>query len=143
MCEKAIFYLYQALLLKAQNGAARDHQMVVQCNVKALRQIAQLMGHFNIGARRRRVARGVIMGNDEGGGVQFQRPFDDLAWIDRRMVDRASAHLFIGDDIVLFIQKNNMKFFDFVFRHFGAAISEQCIPIGQCLFIDDGCLPYV
>ena len=52
------------------------------------------------------------MHQDQGAGVQHQRPLDHLARIDRDMVDRAGREKLIGDDAVLAVEVEHVKALD-------------------------------
>ena len=52
------------------------------------------------------------MDQDQGAGVQHQRPFDHLARIDRDMVDRAGREKLIGDDAVLAVEVEHVEALD-------------------------------
>ena len=43
-------------------------------------------------------------------GAQLQRPLDDLARIDRGVIDRAAILHFIGDQMVLAVQEQHPEF---------------------------------
>ena len=49
------------------------------------------------------------MDQDQGAGVQHQRPLDHLARIDRDMVDRAGRQELIGDDAVLAVEIEDVE----------------------------------
>ena len=52
------------------------------------------------------------MDQDQGAGVQHQRPLDHLARIDRDMVDRAGREKLIGDDAVLAVEIEDVEALD-------------------------------
>ncbi len=49
------------------------------------------------------------MDQDQGAGVQNQRPLDHLARIDRDMVNRAGREKLIGDDSVLAVEIEDVE----------------------------------
>ena len=51
----------------------------------------------------------MVVDQDQGAGVQHQRPLDHLARIDRDMIDRASREKLIGDDAVLAVKIEDME----------------------------------
>ena len=53
-----------------------------------------------------------IMDQDQGRGVQVQGAPDDLARINRHVIDGADAKAFIGDKSVLAIQIQDVKSLD-------------------------------
>ena len=62
------------------------------------------------------------MDQDQGAGVQHQRPLDHLARIDRDMVDRAGREKLIGDDAVLAVEIEDMEALD------GSSDSQRIMP---------------
>jgi len=62
------------------------------------------------------------MHQDQGAGIQHQRPLDHLARIDRDMVDRAGREKLIGDDAVLAVEIEDVEALD------RSADSERVMP---------------
>ena len=54
----------------------------------------------------------MVVDQDQGAGVQHQRPLDHLARIDRDMVDRAGREKLIGDDAVLAVEIEDVEALD-------------------------------
>jgi len=54
----------------------------------------------------------VVVDQDQGAGVQHQRPLDHLARIDRDMIDRASREKLIADDAVLAVEVEDVEALD-------------------------------
>ncbi len=54
----------------------------------------------------------MVVDQDQGAGVQDQRPLDHLARIDRDMVDRAGREKLIGDDAVLAVEVEDVESLD-------------------------------
>ena len=94
---------------QAQLPPGTDDDVVVQRQSEILAPLLDLLGHAEIGLRRRRIARGVVVDQDQGAGVQHQRPLDHLARIDRDMVDRAGREKLIGDDAVLAVEVEDVE----------------------------------
>ena len=91
------------------------------------------LGHVDVGARRRRIARRVVVDEDDRGGRQFQRALDHLARIDRRVVDRAGLLHFVGDQGVLLVEEQDAELLALLEGHRRAAIVEHLVPGGQHL----------
>ena len=53
------------------------------------------------------------MHEDERGGVQLQRAFNDLSWIDRDVIDLATSLRFIRDQRILAVEIQDVKFLYF------------------------------
>ena len=64
----------------------------------------------------------MIVDQDQGAGIQHQRPLDHLARIDRDMINRAGRERLIGDDAVLAVKIEDMEAFD------GPANAERIMP---------------
>ena len=54
----------------------------------------------------------MVVDQDQGAGVQHQRPLDHLARIDRDMIDRASREKLIADDAVLAVEVEDVEALD-------------------------------
>lgn len=70
--------------------------MVMQHDAEHGGGLLDLLGHRDIGLRGGRIARWMIVHQNERGGVQLQRPLDDFARVDRNMINRALPLLLIG-----------------------------------------------
>ena len=64
-------------------------------------------------------------------GVQFKRPFDDLARIDGHVINGAFALFFVGDEDIFGIQKQNAELFSVAVGHDCVAIVDQRVPAGN------------
>ena len=64
-----------------------DDQMVVHGHAERGGGFDDLLSHRDIRLRRCRVARGMVVHQDQSGRAEFERTFDHLAGINRRMVD--------------------------------------------------------
>ena len=97
---------------QAQLRPGADDDVVVQRQPEVLAPLLDFLGHAEIGLRRRRIARRVVVDQDQGAGVQHQRPLDHLARIDRDMVNRAGREKLIGDDAVLAVEVEDVEALD-------------------------------
>jgi hypothetical protein len=79
--------------------------MVMQRKSKRLASVLHLGGHGNVSVRRGGVARGVVVHQDQGAGVQFKRALDDFTWVDGNVVNGAFGLFLIGDQDVLSVKK--------------------------------------
>src|SRR3984957_17844657 len=89
---------------------AADDDVVVYSDAERLRGIDDVLGDGDVSFGWGRVARRVVVHQDQRGGAQLQRALDDLAGIDRRMVDRAALLLLVGDQRVLAVEEQEMEF---------------------------------
>ena len=94
----------------------------MQRQPEILAPLPNLLGHAEIGIGRRRIAGRMVVDQDQGAGVQHQRPLDHLARIDRDMVDRAGREKLIGDDAVLAVEVEDMEALD------GPSDAERVMP---------------
>lgn len=90
-----------------------------------------LSRHIDIGSRWRRIARGVIVHEDNGRRIEFESPFDDLPWIGGHVVNGSAALLLVGDQDVLAVEKKDAKMLDLAMRHCRRAIVDQFRPIRE------------
>jgi hypothetical protein len=90
--------------------AAADDDVVVDGNAERFGGVDDLLGDRDIGLGRRRVTRRVIVHQDQRRGAKLQRPFDHLAGIDRRVIDRAALLLLVGDQRILAVEEEEVKF---------------------------------
>ena len=65
---------------------------------------------------------------DHGRGRQLERALDHLAGIDRRVIDSAGLMLFVGDEMVSFIEKQDAKMLLALEAHGSAAIVDHTRP---------------
>ena len=76
---------------------------------KRLRRAFNLRCHFAIALGGGRVAGGVIMDKDQRRSVEFQSAFDDLARIDRHVVDRAFCLRLVRNEDVLTVEEKSTR----------------------------------
>jgi hypothetical protein len=107
---------------QAQLRPGADDDVVVQRQAEILAPLLDLLGHAEIGFRWGRIARGMVVDQDQGAGVQHQRPLDHLARIDRDVIDRAGREKLIRDDAVLAVEVEDVKALD------GAADGDRIMP---------------
>jgi hypothetical protein len=86
-----------------------DDDVVVHRDAEGLRHLDDLAGHLDVGARRGRIARGMVVHQDDGGGGELQRALDDFARIDRRVIDGADLLDFVGDELVALVEKQDAE----------------------------------
>ena len=77
--------------------APADDHVVVHGDPERLPGVDDILGDGDVGLRRCRVARRMVVHQDQRRRAQFQRSLDDLAGVDRRVVDRAALLLLVGD----------------------------------------------
>ena len=68
------------------------------------------------------------MHQDDRGGGQFERALDDLARVDRRVVDGADLLQLVGDELVALVEKQHAELLAVGERLGGAAIVEHGRP---------------
>jgi hypothetical protein len=108
--------------------------MMWSCNRNAERSRHRddLLRHLDVGMRRRRIAGWVIVDEDHGCGRKLERPFDDLARIDRRVIDRTGLLHFVGNQLVALVEKKDAELFPLGEGLGTAAIVEHGRPGREC-----------
>src|SRR5204863_72548 len=76
------------------------------------RKLDDLSGHRDVRLRGGRVARGMVVHQDQGRRLQLERALDDLAGIDRRVIDRTALLPFVPDQHVLAVEKQDVELLD-------------------------------
>jgi hypothetical protein len=90
--------------------ATADDDVVVHGDAERLGGADDVLGDGDVGLRGGRVARGVVVHQDERRGAQLQRALDHLAGIDRRVVDSAALLLLMRDQRVLAVEEEEVEF---------------------------------
>ena len=81
--------------------------------------------HVDVGARWRRVARGVVVHEDQRRGGELERASDDLARIDRRVVHRTRLLHLVGNELVALVEEDDPELLACLECHRGAAIVDD------------------
>src|SRR5439155_19030967 len=115
-------------LAQAGMAVAPDDDMVVQYHAERGRCSFDVLGYGDVGLRRGWVARGVVVHQDQCRGAEIERALDDLARVDRRMVDRAALLALVFDQYVLAVEEQDVELLDLVVRDMGIAIIDQLVP---------------
>src|SRR5690554_482959 len=108
-------------------GFAND-DVIVQRDAERPGDVVDVLGHAHIGGRGRRVTRGVIVHQDDGGSGEFERAADHLARIDGGVIDGAGLLHLIGDQPVFLVQKQNAELLDALIGHLAVAVLDQLRP---------------
>jgi len=90
--------------------AAADDQVIVHRDAERLRGIDDVARDGDVGFGRGRVAGRMVVHQDQGGSVEFEGALDDLARIDRRVVDRAALLPLVLDQHVLAVEEQQVEF---------------------------------
>ena len=98
---------------KAQLFGFSDDQVIVQRDVENICGAMDLFSHADVGLTWAGVTRRMVVHKDDGSGVQFQGAFDDLARVDRNMVNGAARLFFVGDQGVFGVEKEDAELFGF------------------------------
>ena len=105
-----------------------DDDVVVDGDAEWLGHVDDLPCHLDVRIRRRRVARRVIVDQDDGRCPELQRTLDDLTRINRRMVDSPLLLKIVGNQPVLLVEEEDAELLDVFERHLRPAIVDQCRP---------------
>jgi hypothetical protein len=73
----------------------------------------------------------MVMHENARRGVQAEGAFENLARIDRDVVDGANAHLLIADEPVVLVEKQDVEFLDLAPSERGDAIVAHDLPRGE------------
>ena len=103
----------------------------MQHDAQRRRGLAHLAGHGKVVRRGRGIAARVVVHQDQPHRVQFQRPPNHLARIDRRVVDGAAALRLVGLQPVAAVQEQHADLLDRLARQDGGQIADQRVPVGQ------------
>jgi hypothetical protein len=104
---------------------AADDQVVVHRQADGLAGLDQGPGQLPVRGGRGEVAAGVVVDQNEPGGLVFQGQFQDLAGIDHRLVYRAFLDDLLGNDFVLAVEEDHPELLVQEAPHGGAAVIHQ------------------
>ncbi len=102
--------------------------MVAQDDAKLFAGFLDLPGHFHVALGRRWIAARVIVGHDDRGGAQIQRPLDDLSRIDRGVIHRAFRQHFVGDQHIFTVEEKHPELLVLDPAHGRPAMVQQRLP---------------
>ena len=111
--------------------------MVVERDPKRLAGLLDLAGHADIRLRRCRVARRVIVHENEGRGIQLQRPLGNLPGVDGNMVDRPLRLRLVRDQDVLAVEEENPELLRLAMCHRGVAVVQNRVPARDHVRLQD------
>jgi len=115
-------------LAQAGVAVAADNDMVVQYHAERGGGLLDILGHGDVGLGWGRIARRMIVHQDQRRGAELERALDDLARIDRRMVDGSALLAFILDQYILAIEEQDVELLDLAVRDLGAAVIDKLVP---------------
>src|SRR5690606_14949597 len=107
-----LFALKQPLAAKAKLAGSSDDQVIMDDEAHHLGCSLDPAGHGDIRLRRGWIARGVIVDENQGRGIQLKRPAHDLARVDRDMINGAPCLFLIRDKHVLTVKVKDTELFD-------------------------------
>src|SRR5271169_2131282 len=84
-------------LAQAGVPVAADNDVVVQYHAERGGSLLDIFGHGDVGRGWGRIARGMIVHEDQRRGTELERAFDDLPGIDRRVVNGSALLALILD----------------------------------------------
>jgi hypothetical protein len=101
--------LHQLQTSEARVPILADDDVIVHRDPEWGGDVDDLPRHLDVSRGGRRIARGVIVHQDDCGGRKLQRAFDQLARVDRRMIDRPLLLHLVGDQVVALVEKQDAK----------------------------------
>jgi hypothetical protein len=102
--------------------APADDQVVVHGQAERGSSLDDVLGDCDVCLGGGRVARRVVVDQNQGGRPQFERTFNDLAGVDRRMIDGAALLSLVLDQCILAIQEEYVEFLNFAVGNLRTAI---------------------
>ena len=95
--------------LEAGVALPADNDVVVDGDTQRAGGIHDLPGHVDIRPGGRRIARGVVVHQDDGAGGELQRPLHHLTDVHGRVIHGAALLHLVGDQPVLLVEKEDAK----------------------------------
>ena len=83
--------------------------VVMHGDAKRTRHRDDLLRHVDVGLRRRRITRWVIVNEDNSSRRKLERPFGYFARIDGRVIDCAGLLHLVGDQLVALVKKEDAE----------------------------------
>ena len=108
-----------------------DDDVIVHRDAEQLAHLGDFLGHLDIGRRRHRIAGGISVDQDQCRAADVERPPDHLARIERSVVDSSRLLQFVGDELVLTVEKENAKLFGLAEGQAGFAVVVEGVPQAQ------------
>src|SRR5271167_3234733 len=69
----------------------------------------------------------MVVDQNQSGCPELERPLDDFAGINRRMIDRAALLPLVLDQCILAIEEEYMELLNFAVGNLRTAIVDQCV----------------
>ena len=108
--------------------AAADDDVVVHGDAERACRLDDVAGDGDVGLGRGRVARGMVVHQDQGRGLQFEGALDDLAGVDRGVIDGAPLLPLMRDQCVAAVEEQQVELLDLAVGDVGAAVIDQPVP---------------
>ena len=103
--------LQQTRLPEAEGRHVADDDVVADPDAQRFRRGGDPARHRDIGAARPRIAGGRVVAEDDAEGSRAERGRENLARIDRDMVDRALLETAAADQAPAPVEKEHVKLF--------------------------------
>ena len=81
--------------------------MIQEANVDEAQGLLQALSDELVGLRRLYDSARVRVGEDDGGGVLFERFLHDFAWVNRCAVDGALEHLLVTNQSMALVEEDH------------------------------------
>src|ERR1700736_3009242 len=118
----------QAEVAQAHVPSAADDQVIVHGHAERLGGFDDIFGDGDVRLGRSRVARGVVVHQDHRRGLEFERPLDHFARIDRCVIDRSALLLLVLDQYVLSIKEQDVELLDLAVGDVRRAVIDELVP---------------
>lgn len=111
--------------------------MIMKHDAQLISGIFNAFGHFHIIPAGCGITAGVVMYQNNGGGMKLKRSLNDFPWIDRGMVNRAFLLFLIGNQTIFPVQKQDTELLILLMAELDLAIINKGLPVGQDRLIHD------
>src|ERR1700730_4669580 len=118
----------QAEVAQARVPSAADDQVIVHGHAERLGGFDDIFGDGDVRLGRSRVARGVVVHQDQRRGLEFERPLDHFAGIDRCVIYRSALLLLMLDQYVLAVEEQDVKLLDLAMGDICRAVIDELVP---------------
>lgn len=112
-------------------AVAADHQIIVQHDAEWGGGLFDNLRRGNVGLGQGRVARWMVVHQYQRRGAQFERTLDNLAGVDRHVVNSSLLLVLVFDPHIFAVVKQDVEFLDRVVRDVGTHYdtARRSIPI--------------
>src|SRR5690606_2572888 len=119
---------YELQRSEAGMPRAADDDVIVDRDAQRLRGRNDHLRHVDVRARWGRIARWMIVHQDQGRRRKLERAFHNLAHIDGRVIDGAFLLHLVGDQLVFLVEEEDAETLPLIEALGSAAVVEDGVP---------------